>query len=314
MDFRVGRSYAKEHMEQYRSQSLAAFIFDKARGKARYHVSAGSHNQKRSRAQCAESGKKILIRPITKDQQKHVHRLLAKWIACHFRPFVIVEDEGFIAFAYYITHDLGRVRLDFPKRIHIRHEIVILAADLRTRIQDDIATGCTYFSLTSDMWTARNARSYISLTIHYVDDNFCSKNWTLEVRELPGIHDGKSIAAALLVAMMEDWSLSKDYCTLFLRNSGSNIVKEAVLHGLTDMSCVAPSLHLVSAGALIKGKASSRSCQPPLWSDAVELESDENIPDNEEDEQLSKDDRVSMTNLRELAISDMGQYIDEAIS
>ncbi|KAG2786250.1 hypothetical protein PC116_g15384 [Phytophthora cactorum] len=59
---------------------------------------------------------KLPIRGITEDQQKFVNNRLAKWIACHFRPMVIVEDEGFVAFVRFITEDLGHVKLALPKR------------------------------------------------------------------------------------------------------------------------------------------------------------------------------------------------------
>ncbi|KAG6967103.1 hypothetical protein JG687_00004471 [Phytophthora cactorum] len=86
------------------------------------------------------------------------------------------------------------------------------------------------------------------------------------------------------------------------------MVKAAELLGVPDMSCVAHSLHLVVAGTLTKGKTNSSDCQLPAWTDDVET-----IPENEEDELLSRDDRTAMASLRDLAIIDMDAYLNETI-
>ncbi|KAG4038542.1 hypothetical protein PC123_g25895 [Phytophthora cactorum] len=93
MDFKIGNHYAKEHMEQYHPNDLESFIQNKEHGTDTQQDNAASRSRKRSRAQLDDSGKVIPIRAITKEQQKHVDRLLAKWVACHFRRLVIVEDE-----------------------------------------------------------------------------------------------------------------------------------------------------------------------------------------------------------------------------
>ncbi|KUF64927.1 hypothetical protein AM587_10017736 [Phytophthora nicotianae] len=82
-------------------------------------------------------------------------------------------------------------------RTQLRSDIVSLAEDMRRKVKETIAEDCKYYSFTSDIWTARNARSYIAFTIHYVDENLKFINWTLGVLEIPGKHDGPAIAAAL---------------------------------------------------------------------------------------------------------------------
>ncbi|KAG3104256.1 hypothetical protein PI125_g13617 [Phytophthora idaei] len=113
MDFKIGKHYAKEHMEQYHPNDLESFIQNKEHGRDTQQGNAASRSRKRYRAQLDDSGKVIPIRAIANEQQKHVNRLLAKWVACHFRPLVIVKDEGFIAFVCFITQDLGRVNWIF---------------------------------------------------------------------------------------------------------------------------------------------------------------------------------------------------------
>ncbi|KAG3129149.1 hypothetical protein PI126_g21091 [Phytophthora idaei] len=44
----------------------------------------------------ADAEKKTPIRTTIIKEQRKVNTLLAKWIARHFRPMIIVEDKGFV--------------------------------------------------------------------------------------------------------------------------------------------------------------------------------------------------------------------------
>ncbi|EGZ16624.1 hypothetical protein PHYSODRAFT_330687 [Phytophthora sojae] len=43
------------------------------------------------------------LREVSPEQQKEVYVLLARWIAAHFCPLLLVEDKGFITFIKFIT-------------------------------------------------------------------------------------------------------------------------------------------------------------------------------------------------------------------
>jgi hypothetical protein len=74
---------------------------------------------------------------------------------------------------------------------------VLLAQSYRLRIRKEIKDGCLYYFITCVIWTSRNSKSYIAVTLHYVNQEFVRKNWTIDVRELPGIHDRDSTAAVI---------------------------------------------------------------------------------------------------------------------
>ncbi|XP_026459278.1 zinc finger BED domain-containing protein RICESLEEPER 2-like [Papaver somniferum] len=59
--------------------------------------------------------------------------------------------------------------------------------------------------LTSDMWTAVTTTGYISLTVHFLDQNWELKKYLLNFCELPPPHTGENLSANLF-AMIEDWS------------------------------------------------------------------------------------------------------------
>ncbi|GMF42486.1 unnamed protein product [Phytophthora fragariaefolia] len=192
------------------------------------------------------------------------------------------------------------------------NHIVALAAHYRMLVKKDIQSFCIYYSLTSDIWTGRDGKNYISLTIHYLTDRFESRNWTLEVRVFPGIHDGPAIVMALN-EMMETWLLINTYCTRLLRDGGSNMVISATRLELPGMSCVAHSLHLGVTGILISKKKWNKSIIPPAWETQVASENVKPILEHHEDEQLSNEERQDMAALRDLAVDKMDKFLNTSI-
>lgn len=297
--FRVGQSKLPQHMEIYHSEELKV-----------YNTKAEQRNQSTGQAPL-HNGKRQL-RTISAEQQKRVNLLLAEWIARHFRPMKIVEDAGFVVFIRYITEDICGIKIRLPERTKIAQQIVALAVEYRKRVRHAIVKGCWYFSMTCDIWTSRNTKSYISLTIHYVDDEFCPQNWTLEVKELAGIHDGNAIADAI-EQIMEEWQLSKLYCVRFLRDGGTNMVAAGELLHVEHMSCLAHCLHLVVGGAMIKKKRASGVADEPDWAAEVAAESSEPVVEHEEEASLTVDDRNQIEGFREVAIDDMEQFLNDTI-
>ncbi|GMF29752.1 unnamed protein product [Phytophthora fragariaefolia] len=254
------------------------------------------------------------IRKITLPEQQNVNKLLGRWVARHFRPMIVVEDEAFKEFVFYITHQLDHVKFALPNRSQLRNEIVALAVYFRKLVTEDILHCCVFYSLTSDIWTGRDGHSYISLTIHFLTEAFELRSWTLEVQELPGIHDGVAIATALN-EMRDEWGLSKEYCTKLGHDGGTNMVSAADIVGVPSMSCIAHSLHLVVAGILIKQKTTRNQQQDlPAWTVEVSNETAEPITEHQEDEQLSREDREQMDILRDFAIEEMETYLNVTIS
>ncbi|KAK1932211.1 putative AC transposase [Phytophthora citrophthora] len=250
------------------------------------------------------------IREITKEEQEQVNRLLARWISAHFRPLLLVEDKGFIAFVTYITKTLGCVNVPLPKRTQLRRCIIIFANELREYVQGMISESCDYYSITADIWTAPNSRSYIAFTIHYVDEDFNPRNWTLEVKEIPGKHTGKLIADYLDI-IMDDWKLDKGKCTRLVRDSGRNMVSAGKILGVEHFSCLAHDIHLVVAGALSKDKNTILTEEAAQWS-SFEYEVEESVYD--EDANLSMAELEEVEKLRKRASKEMDKYLNETLT
>ncbi|XP_026433062.1 zinc finger BED domain-containing protein RICESLEEPER 1-like [Papaver somniferum] len=75
--------------------------------------------------------------------------------------------------------------------------------------------------LTSDMWTSVTTTGYISLTVHYLDQNWELKKYLLNFCELPPPHTGENLSA-MLFAMIEDWGIEDKVSNITLDNAANN--------------------------------------------------------------------------------------------
>ncbi|RLN96681.1 hypothetical protein BBJ28_00026154 [Nothophytophthora sp. Chile5] len=278
-----GKHRAGEHMNESHPNELLAF---RQQAEARRVQEA---SQMLTNVYTQHCPIPVFEGPAQSVDQRQADDLLAKWVASSLRPASIVEDPGFLNYVKFVNSVSKEVRI--PSRQTVTTRIRSNAAELRASLSLRLAakSECDYFSASSDIWTSMTAESYMSLTLHYVDENFNMNGWTLEVVSLPGKHDALSIGSAL-VSIFERWGLNRDKCTRFLRDGASNMKKACDDIGLRNLSCAAHSLHLVVAAALMRKSGESTDVS---WMDAASQnegdigDEDSDDDDNEIDEAIS---------------------------
>ena len=128
--------------------------------------------------------------------------------------FFIVEDEGFCAFLKHLAPHYKP-----PHRTTFSQQII---PDLYEKYKNDILNlieSAEYISFTSDIWSANNNAAFMSLTAHWIDDDFTQRQAVLRVIPIPerhtGVHMGKLITTAL-----EDFNISKSkvHCVVTVSN------------------------------------------------------------------------------------------------
>ncbi|ETN20548.1 hypothetical protein PPTG_03534 [Phytophthora nicotianae INRA-310] len=171
--------------------------------------------------------------PATDVDQKRFVDLLVQWIASDLRPLSTANDAGLIATIEFANSVRGRLRI--PARQTTTSRLQIRAAEFRSslRIRLSDKGECLYFSV-----SLRHAQ----MDMH---------KWTLEVISIPGKHNAPAIAAALLPCF-DNWNLDRTLCVRFLRDGAPNMKRACDQIGVTSMSCIAHSLHLVVGAALIR--------------------------------------------------------------
>ncbi|ETN11098.1 hypothetical protein PPTG_10091 [Phytophthora nicotianae INRA-310] len=111
---------------------------------------------------------------------------------------------------------------------------------------------------------------------------------------------------------MENWGISKDYCSRFVRDSGSNMVSTGEIMDVSYHACVSHELHLIVSGLLSKKKTTE---QPnPAWEAIVSAETDACLIENEEDDDLSEEDGACIEGLRDAAVDEMDVFLKKALA
>ena len=141
-------------------------------------------------------------------------------IAIDLRPIAIVEGDGF-------KRMMATLKPGYtcPSRKHIstiitrKYELCI--DKMKHRLQY-----CTACSLTTDIWSSCATEAYVTLTIHYLDDDWEMKAFVLETFGFPECHTSINIAEKL-ESIAEKYSITNKV-TAVVHDNAANMV--AALH------------------------------------------------------------------------------------
>jgi len=104
------------------------------------------------------------------------------------------------------------------------------------------ASGVEYYSFTTDGWSTNVAiNSLISLTAHWVEQDFTKISAVLCVKEMEGSHTGSAICAKF-GSMFSEWDIEKQ---LVLHDNATNMEKAMRDAAIPSYGCFAHSLQLV---------------------------------------------------------------------
>jgi hypothetical protein len=121
---------------------------------------------------------------------------LTRMLVAGSHPFSLVEADHFRQF---FAEVLPRVTIKsastFAKNKIPRLHDAMKSELVKTFLED--LTGTSGVSFTSDMWTARNHQSFLSITIHYITANFQLKKYSLNCIPFRGAHTADRISRAL---------------------------------------------------------------------------------------------------------------------
>lgn len=103
-------------------------------------------------------------------------------------------------------------------------------------------------TITTQLWTCSHQQcSYITLTVHFVDQDFKLQSLCVKTLEVPQGHCAESLRQALS-SMFQDWNIIGTY-------NGQNIVNAVRLLGIQHFPCVVHTLQLGIIKALGVSKA-----------------------------------------------------------
>ena len=118
-------------------------------------------------------------------------------------PIYTVTKEGFKK----MIRSLDK-RYIIPSRTYFSQ---VASPDLyekcRAKVETEVSN-VEYYAVTTDLWSSRTTEPYISLTVHFIDEDFKLKSRCLQTAFFPENHTSENIAAGLREAVAV-WGLDE---------------------------------------------------------------------------------------------------------
>ncbi|KAJ3696878.1 hypothetical protein LUZ61_000583 [Rhynchospora tenuis] len=144
---------------------------------------------------------------------------LARMVVAHEYPFNCVNH-------YFLRVFLKELQPSFiiPSRNTLKADCIRLYEEERELLYDLFGKLDCKFSFTSDLWTCKGKdRGFMSLTCHFIDDQWKMRKRIINFTNLPSPHTGKNISNAIYEKFVL-WNLDKRVFCLVLDNATSNDV------------------------------------------------------------------------------------------
>lgn len=112
----------------------------------------------------------------------------------------------------------------------------------RAKLQLDLVT-VPHFSATTDIWSSRTMEPYLSLTVHFINDDWVLRSHCLQTSYFPDDYTSELLALGLQESL-DFWELSEEKLVAITTDNGANIKKAIELNNWTRLQCFGHRLHL----------------------------------------------------------------------
>ncbi|XP_065323078.1 zinc finger BED domain-containing protein 4-like [Gordionus sp. m RMFG-2023] len=172
-------------------------------------------------------------------------------IACDHQPISILEDIGFKRLLHHLCPNYK-----IPNRKYFSQGVIPdIYEKLSEKIRKEILVDDSFLSFTVDIWTINSGGdSHISLTCHYINQNFQQINRVLNVKTFNESHTAINIAQ-ILEEIINYWGIKKNKIHLIIRDNAPNITLAMKNGKFQSVSCFAHSLQLVAQAAILSQRS-----------------------------------------------------------
>jgi hypothetical protein len=153
----------------------------------------------------------------------------------HEYPFQIIEHNYFVDF-------IKSLRPSFPmkSRVTVRNDIMNMYLEQKEKLYAHLKTVHCKFSATMDMWTSRQNKAYMGITLHWIDDEWHIQKRIVGFFHVEGRHTSKKLALTFSEVMIK-WYVEKKLFSLSLDNASANeVAVNDVIANLSDVHASLP--------------------------------------------------------------------------
>ena len=171
-----------------------------------------------------------------------IHQKIMNMMAMDNQPFSITEDQGFIELLAHVQPKYMIPSRRYFSDVMLPKTFKEIKARLLAQLDEIHAP---HVSFTSDIWTSQHSvESFISLTAHWVDEEFQRCSGVLSAQHFPGSHTGENIDQ-MVSKMMREWEISEERQHILVRDGASNMPLGLRLANVASVHCFLHILDLV---------------------------------------------------------------------
>jgi len=176
---------------------------------------------------------------------------ILEWIVLDMQPFKVVEGEAFrrMILKFDSKHQL-------PSRNTIKNYVIKLFNKQRENVKNYIKNIPGKISLTTDIWTSLKNEGFLGITIHFINEEWVLKHFTLDIFKFKGSHTGQAIADEIY-RVLSEFSLENKIIAMTTDNASNMIscarnlsVKFEHNSTFIHYRCVAHILNLIVTAGL----------------------------------------------------------------
>lgn len=222
-------------------------MIKKRKAEAQRHAAGQSTSQNAKRVHqmtLAAMVDKMTPWPKSDSRTIAVNSKLAEMVALDLQPFAITSNVGFQRFCH-----LLQPRYTLPSNKHISQTLIPdMYERVKAKVKEELKN-VDHVAFTTDIWSSTcSANSLLSLTGHWIGEDFVRKHGVLNASSFVGQHAVEAIKNEIN-RMLTAWNLEKKAVTI-LRDNAANAVAGLELTGVDHQGCFVHTLQLVIHDAI----------------------------------------------------------------
>ena len=184
--------------------------------------------------------------PPNSARAKEINSALAVTIGADMRPLSLVQSHGFRYFCRVLEP-----RWQIPGRFYVTRTLM---PDLYENVKAEIVEGlrcAESIAITTDGWTSRATESYITVTAHYLNEDWEMKNHVLQTLPIYEAHTSDNLSDVLTNAAVE-WKLERPNTKIpVTTDNAKNVVNATMRAGMSpQIGCFAHTVNLATQKSL----------------------------------------------------------------
>ena len=170
---------------------------------------------------------------------QELNHAVTYFLAKDVHPLHTVDKLGFRQLVFKLNP-----RYQLPSRKHFtEYEVPKLYNHVRDFVVKPTITEAKHFSATTDLWTSAATVPFMTVTIHFIDNEWVLRSYCLSTFPLYEDHTGQNLADAI-TDVLANWDLRADQIVATTTDNASNIIAAFNLLGMLRLSCFGHNLDL----------------------------------------------------------------------